>query len=199
MRNYIQQFYARIDWDVDINPPNPVIPEHDFLMNGTDAELQQSIDLFIADLTPNPVNENIRVTERGPIYWLLDKANLDLILQYAAFDSLASDPRPVWLYQGSKTPRSGWTDEAGVDRKPPPSEKTGAKPTEKVENVQLDALSYLELLLATWELGITSQGRRLGGVLVPARWIDTLIKAIADLKAKKITPAQALAIIAALK
>ena len=59
-------------------------------------------------------------------------------------------------------------------------------------HLTLAGLTYLELILAQWILGETSQGRRLGGVLVPQRWIDQLTKIIADTKAGRITQAEAL-------
>jgi len=66
-------------------------------------------------------------------------------------------------------------------------------------NTQISVLAFLELTLSRWILGATTQGRLLGGLLVPARFIDQLTAIIEDLKARKITTQKAMAEFALIK
>jgi hypothetical protein len=191
VRNYVEIFFGLVNYQADPNPPNPPLPLVLYFQAPDQEDLNAQIADFIASLT-GIYSYVSQVNPLGSRYFLLDKANASLHI--AATNAQFWWENPLAL-QSVESPRGkAWTDNDGNVRRPPPSEGgTGKKDrTKTASNVRISALSYLELLLGTWELGTTSQGRRLGGVLVPARWIDQLIAIIGKLKAGKITSDQAL-------
>jgi len=153
----VQQFWAKIDYDVDINPPNPPVHEVNYLMAGGEDELAALVEQTIADLTTNPQVINVAPTLKGPLYWLLDKTNLDLILLFAGnqamqlIDQFGSYPN--YVYSGpNDNPRSGWTDDDGVKREPTPSDKKTSVKQTKIAAIPVgfvDFATFIAMVYAT--------------------------------------------------
>lgn len=146
---------------------------------------------------------------QGSIYLVLDKG-LVTAMASLAFVPFLNNPanngmeffrKGTFAFNGpGNTPRDGWIGSEGHDHFAPPSDKPAkSRRRSGGVNVTIDVLEYLTLLLQTWLLGSTTQGRRLGGTLVPQRFIETLMRVIKELEAKQITPDKALAEINALK
>lgn len=115
-----------MEWDFDPNPPNPPTHRDQYLFAPTDLDLTEAINNFTEGLESDPANINITVIRRGPVYWLMDKYNLFFALDQSGV-SLADQGFTIpWLmFPGQvdfKSPRDGWKDAAGVERKAPPSE-----------------------------------------------------------------------------
>jgi hypothetical protein len=189
VRNYTEFFWARVDWDQDINPPNPPFHLTDYLMNSTKDDLSANIAQFVAALKQDPTNKNISASVQGPIYWLMDKSNLELIFSYAQAATLtlvAAGTPPSWIYTGDKTPRAGWTDNEGVKRKPPPSEQKTVTGKTKPGSANITLELYLTLLYQTY---------------LSFKMFPTAIKVkniLNDLLAGKISREQALALVSKL-
>jgi hypothetical protein len=157
MRNYVKYFWAAVDWDVE-NPPNPPFHRQQGVWAPTQEELDSNVAEFISFL-PNPPNDNFAVTNKGPIYWLLDHANLDNILNFAFPQTTSNilsgfNPGP-WVTLES--PRStGFTDVEGTKIDPPPSEaKTPPVSGPQVPNIKFNSLAqFLQTLYAlTYQRG----------------------------------------------
>jgi hypothetical protein len=127
VRNYIWTVGIRYNYDANGNTGEV------FAFGSNNVDLKTEIDQNNLALTnafdPLPVTftyPNDAVT----VYWVLDKTNFMRFLRFQTgidairVDALVNSP-PLWpsLRAPAKTPRkTGWTDAAGVKRKPPPSE-----------------------------------------------------------------------------
>jgi hypothetical protein len=206
MRNYVRFFWAKINYNANPNPPNPVVPEVEYIMGQTQPELDTLVQAALADLKTDPINQDFVVTNKGNLYFLMDKENLSLLLANPGLSAMQLidqfNTYPSYVYSGpDNTPRDGWTDVDGVKRKPPPSDKPVKVVTFTSKNVlgkQTVQLSlYLELLLGTWETGISIlKNDQVTVVTAPKRWLDWLQKLIDDYLAKKVTPTQVYAALA---
>lgn len=132
MRNYVIQFWAKFDYDVDVNPPNPVVHEVTYDTAGSQDELIQQAQQIQAQITADPRVLNFVTTFKGPLYFLLDKANLNLMLSGIGFDAAQIidlfGVYPPYVYSGpNDNPRDGWTDDDGVKRAAPPTDKSSGK------------------------------------------------------------------------
>jgi len=195
MRNYVYLFFGRIDYH---NTAFPAATGFTYL---TGADYDDCVERMGAEASilesDNTIDSQV---VQGAKYLLLDKPNLVMITSQCAYALWANpddDPEIANVLRDDSPRDVTWIDElgntrgigggsAGRDANNRPRSSFRTKP------ITLSALGYLELLVATWELGSTSQGRRLGGTLVPARFIDQLLSIINRLKAGKITNQQAL-------
>lgn len=171
MRNYVQMFWAKVDYDVDVNPPNPVIPEVIYIMGKSVAELASLVETAIADLQTDPRTQNFRTTNKGPLYFLMDKTNLAILLASAGNAAMQAidlfNTYPSYVYSGpNNTPRDGWTDNDGIKRKPPPSDRPASTKKAKAGTQDMSLLSYLIRLHDTWLTGTNGT--------IPPRWIEWL-------------------------
>jgi hypothetical protein len=129
LRNYCQQFWAKVDYDVDVNPPNPPVHETFYIMDGDDLSLAGEVNQFIASLTTDPRVINVQTTFKGSLYFLMDKTNLNLMLKPIGDSAMQLIDQfgtyPSYIYSGpNDNPRDGWTDDDGVERKAPPSDQS---------------------------------------------------------------------------
>ena len=133
MRNYVQQFWAKFDYDVDVNPPNPMVHKTTYDTAGSQEVLVEQAAAIQAQITANPQVQNFVTTFKGPFYFLMDKANLNLMLSGVGFAAAQTFDHfgfwPSYVYSGpNDNPRNGWTDDDGVKRDAPPSDKSSGKP-----------------------------------------------------------------------
>lgn len=204
MRNYVQFFWAKITYDVDVNPPNPVITLKTFCMDVSQVALDTFVQETIAGLETDARVQNVRTQNNGPLYFLMDKTNLALMLASAgntAMQLIDQGTYPSFVYNPSDpkkpTPRKGWTDIDGVKRPPPPSERgTGqvqiVGKTGKAGTIILptDALQQLQTILALLQQQLRSVTGEIGAdIALAAALIADLIKQLFD---KKITAQKAL-------
>jgi hypothetical protein len=147
-----------------------------YIVEGSPAEVQQEIELESASLVANGFI-NPSGSQLGPRYYVLDKANFLNVLGNMNVASLWNFPIPA-QFKDPGTPRDGWTDDNGIKRAPPPSEKP--KPKGKGGQLNVSLRTYLILLLETWQGVFTGPGGKLipgtGGV--PQRWLEWLTQLI---------------------
>ena len=71
------------------------------------------------------------IVRQGPVYWLMDKTNLFYALDHshvALKDEGFTENMILFKTDADfQSPRDGWKDVGGVERKPPPSEDAAAK------------------------------------------------------------------------
>ena len=178
MRNYLPAFFSHVSFTDGFNN------FEDFWLAGSET---RALDLAQSDA--NNLQGSgytiLDVSILGKRWFELNKHNFDQLLEHVSAQQYWNNGEDIALVV-KKNPRP-----AGFNSK---TEKKGAQQKSgKVGKLIVSDLTYLELVLSQWILGETSQGRRLGGVLVPQRWIDQLTKIIADLKAGKITGEVAIA------
>jgi hypothetical protein len=178
MRNYCQQFWAKVDYDVDVNPPNPPVHETFYIMDGDELSLAEEVNQFIASITTDPRVINVATTFKGSLYFLMDKTNLNLMLKPIGNSAMQLIDQfgtyPSYIYSGpNNNPRDGWIDDDGVQRKAPPSDQTTPKPGAKGGTLALvDALN--EFLASLLSAGFKD---------TPGSLIDRLLKFIINLNA----------------
>jgi len=126
MRNYLQTFWARTEWDFDFNPPDPPLHRQQYLFAPTNDDLQEQIRLFFEGLAADPQNKNMTIVRQGPVYWLMDKTNLfyALDMSHVALKDEGFTENMILFKTDPdfESPRDGWKDVSGVKREPPPSE-----------------------------------------------------------------------------
>jgi hypothetical protein len=184
VRNYIQTFYARVEWDFDPTPPDPPTHRQLYVNAPSDLELTQQIALFIEGLQSDPDNKNITVPIRGPVYWLMDKYNLFFALDKSGIElKLLGFTIPWLMFPGENNepnPREGWKDAAGVERKPTPSDKGAGFTSLSAHNVQVSFITGIGILIQQLTaLGFTALAKQLsdlagkiilGEPVDPAKW-----------------------------
>ena len=153
MRNYLQTFWARTEWDFDFNPPNPPLHRQQYLFAPTNDDLQFEIKDFFEGLAADPQNINMTIVRQGPVYWLMDKTNLFYSLDHSHValkdEGFTEDMILFKTDPDFESPRDGWKDVSGVDRKAPPSEDSGLDAVRKAtHNVQVTPLQLLGMLYA---------------------------------------------------
>ena len=181
VRNYIKVFGGVVIVQ------NAMLQNSYYSAFGTDeAECQAQID-FWSSFVPAG---GMLVSASAPVgaWFSMDKRNLIDFMSFVAnaglpnagtslFGGSIGGPGSIFVADDgtNETPRRGWTDDSGVKRTPPPSDKTASTKTGgKGGTLNISLLEYLLLLLNTW-----SGGERLksGQFLVqpaPQRWIEWL-------------------------
>jgi hypothetical protein len=118
LRNYIQLFFGEVDWTNIFNNPASII-----LVERSVDQLNTLLAQQVADVEASG-GTNISSYVLGTRYVQLDKDNLFVLITRAG-------PEQLWLFpddpkglQSQVSPRNtGWTDNQGVKRSPPPSER----------------------------------------------------------------------------
>ena len=133
-----------MEFDDNAGPP----PNHftTYVVEGSAEEVLDELAIFAASLIDNGFQNPVG-TPLGPRYYLLDKTNFISMLGQIGAPTLWQFPIPS-QFQATGTPRDGWTDEAGVKRKPPPSEDPSAKAGKAGGGIKIDFLANIVLLYA---------------------------------------------------
>jgi hypothetical protein len=155
VRNYQKFFFSVTNWiDGGMNP------RETYLIQQSMADIAAGI----ADLEQSLRNNGFTVTGSSYLgfrYFCYDKTNINQILAPNA-QSYWQAPSLPPQFQGIGTPRNGWQDVNGIDRKPPPSDKPSRK-SSKAGTQSMSLLTYLGLLVDSWQRDSE-----------PKRWIDWL-------------------------
>jgi hypothetical protein len=190
MRNYLQTFWARTEWNFDFNPPNPPLRREQYLFSPTNEDLQEQIRLFFESLASDPQNSGMTIVRQGPVYWLMDKTNLfySLDMSHVALkdQGFTEDMIVFKTDPDFESPRDGWKDVSGVEREAPPSEKAQKSDTRAGVSAgrsqQLTFAGFLATIVADLLAMNNATAREVAAALV--RLINKLMAGtITDVKA----------------
>jgi hypothetical protein len=136
MRNYIftRAIWYQMEYFDEFHVSQGTFPVG--LIGRNDVDLRSRIDRynanFLSTLPPNWTIEPTYPNEAFTIYFLLDKESvlndpfgfITVLSQYYVQDAIINQPpvSPILVNPPTTPRKTGWTDPAGVKRKPPPSE-----------------------------------------------------------------------------
>jgi hypothetical protein len=165
MRNYQQFFFTVTHWiDGGMNPRDTYL-------------IQESLEDCaegIADLEASLRDNGFTVTGSeilGFRYFCFDKTNMSQVLAPNAANYWLNPTLPP-QFNGLGTPRDGWTDDDGIERKPPPSDKPSKSGGKGGTLALVDSLN--EFLASLLSAGFKD---------TPGSLIDRLLKFIINLNA----------------
>jgi hypothetical protein len=156
MRNYFRYFFR--DVHGTINDGGGLFPWDSFgygaSQEAVDASVQFQIDDTIKNLPPGWTLEDVKIDDTKTVFFLLDAANFNLLVTGIPnyFYDIGTKNLPYYkgLSQITDTPRyTGWKDEAGVKREPPPTDFKGAKQIGNVISSTIQQLGFLASKLIT--------------------------------------------------
>jgi hypothetical protein len=167
-------------------------------MDGDQESLLSEIEQFISTLT-DPRIINIQTTLKGSLYFLMDKTNLNLMLKPIGNSAMQLIDQfgsyPSFIYSGpNDNPRAGWTDDDGVKRAAPPTDKPSAAPKGGKAPKQL-MLSVLTTLANYYVqlLNLLARASSDANKALLTKAVKTVLDLIRQLSAKQITENQAVA------